>query len=102
MARAATPAELAPNADELTFADVPANFRPSAWRYWQRRCVRQADESHEAWRMRCDEAHWESYCSWLIENGLVEDGTPIDGPHSMGVAVAGWRWSELAAWEGPQ
>lgn len=87
---------------ELTFSDVPAELRPSTWREWQKRTPREPDEDHLAWRIRCDQEQWEGYAAWLTDHGLVVDGTPTAGEHSKGVALRGWRWTELETWEGPQ
>ncbi|WP_040705682.1 hypothetical protein [Nocardia takedensis] len=103
----------------LTFADVPARLRPSAYPRWLAEVPRtpRTDDERDAayggedqpnpydpraplatlpvpaahWREQvASQRHHDAYIGWLAERGLLSPA---------GVAPVAWRWSALTHWE---
>lgn len=82
----------------LTFADVPAELRPSNWRRWLRKVsngdIREAVESgieeKRAREMAVGDLQGDAYCAWLADHDLT---TPAGRP------ARGWDSTTLARWE---
>lgn len=118
-------AEARSEAGELTFSDVPADLRPSAWKAWEDKVgqtPRTVDELEAAFWVNGHEPNpWAS----KAEQRSYDPGLP--DPHwrrevararhhdayaqwladnnltsENGQALPGWFWSDLQAWEAGQ
>ncbi len=113
----------------LSFADVPARLRPSAWQTWLDELgpfIPDATSDDEAFVLAYEltreqaaavsvlpqpGAHWQAiasadrhmqaYMNWLRVRGLttVPDDHPESRGISIGFAVRGWGWSDFEDWE---